>query len=148
MRISYAVLLAAAGLLLGIGGWVYSESQRHTGEQPPPDTVVLDPDAHAPDSVRIRVRVLNGAGTAGLARKVTQLLRDYGYDVVDYATASEETDSTVIEVNAASRVWATSLQRALGGQVSVRERATPLPHVDVTVTLGVHWQPPPQPFRP
>ncbi len=111
-------------------------------------TVTLDPDARAPDGERVRVRVLNGAGTAGLARRGMQLFRDYGYDVVDYGNAPARSDSTVVEVDARTGAWSDRIARVLGGTVVVRERAVPLPYVDVTVTLGADWKPPTQPFRP
>src|SRR5262245_30797239 len=37
----------------------------------------------APENVRVRVQVLNGTTTRGLARRATNVLRDRGFDVVE-----------------------------------------------------------------
>lgn len=136
-------------LVVAFGVWFASSASSETTVGPEvASNVALDTAARAPQGERIRVRVLNGAGTAGLARRGMQLFRDYGYDVVDYANAPAPSDSTIVEVDPRTRAWSDRITRVLGGAVVVRERATPLPYVDVTVTLGADWKPPAQPFRP
>ncbi len=108
----------------------------------------VDPDARAPEGVRIRTRVVNATGERGLARRATQYLRDFGFDVVDYDTQRGEAQrETEIRSHHGANDWATRVQRALGvGRVT----STPdsLRYLDVTVILGRDWQPPPEPFRP
>lgn len=106
-----------------------------------------DTAARAPEGVRVRVQVLNGSGRTGLARRATQQLRDFGYDVVDYASRGDSTRVTEVQVTAASRVWGERVVKALGGG-EVRERDATLGYVDVVVLLGRDWQPPSQPLRP
>lgn len=107
----------------------------------------MDSSALAPANIRVRVRVLNGTKTSGLARRATQRLRDHRYDVVDYATAQTPSAETIVEVGAESRSIGERVVRALGGG-TVREVDKPPAHTDVLVILGNDWQPPPQPFRP
>jgi hypothetical protein len=145
MRIAAVVVAAVAGA----GLW-YVRGANAGDERPaalPVSEIVQDTSARAPEGVRIRVRVLNGTSTPGLARRGTQTLRDHGYDVVDYATATKPSDQTVIAVTASSREWGARIVRALGGG-AVREQAESLPYADIVVTLGSDWKPPAQPFRP
>ncbi len=108
----------------------------------------LDPAARAPENVRIRVKVLNGSGISGLARRGMQVLRDHGYDVVGYGNADAPVDSTIVELNPVAAEHGERLRLALGGGVRVTQRETALPYIDVLITLGPDWQPPAQPFRP
>ncbi len=143
------IVAGLALLVVAFGVWFASSTSTETTVAPEvASSVALDAEARAPEGERIRLRVLNGAGSAGLARRGMQLFRDYGYDVVDYANAPAPSDSTIVEVDARTRAWSDRVSRVLGGSVVVRERAAPLPYVDVTVTLGADWKPPAQPFRP
>lgn len=108
----------------------------------------LDPDARAPDGVRIRVRVLNTTSTRGLARRVTNFIRDLGYDVVDYDTGRDKRAVTTIVVHTGHLDWAQRLARGL--QVdSIETSPDSSRHVDLTVLVGTDWKAPAsQPFRP
>lgn len=152
MRARVKTLLVALVSLsvVGAGGWWFvgrANAPGPDGANAPVIEAVSDSSARAPDGVRVRVRVLNGTSTSGLARRGTQRLRDHGYDVIDYSTAPKPSAETLIEVTAASREWGVRIARALGGG-TVREHAEPLPYADVVVTLGSDWKPPAQPFRP
>ena len=68
----------------------------------------------APDSVRIRVQVLNGTTTRGLARRATMLLRDRGFDVVETGTISASRDTTIVLDLSGHPDWARRVARALG----------------------------------
>lgn len=133
---------------VGFGVWYF---RAPTAVEAPNATAVAmaerDTAGMAPDGVRVRVRVLNGANISGLARRATQRLRDYGYDVVDYDNAADSTAETIVEVDRNSRAYAARVVKALNGGV-VRERDEPSPYHDVTVTLGSDWKPSSQPFRP
>jgi hypothetical protein len=140
--------LVAVIIVVGFGVWYF---RAPTAVEAPNATAVAmaerDTAGLAPDSTRVRVRVLNGTDKNGLARRGTQRLRDYGYDVVDYNTAADPTAQTVVEVDRNSRAYAARIVKALGGGV-VRERDEPSPYYDVTVTLGSDWKPSSQSFRP
>ncbi len=151
MRLGPGVLIAALAVvaLAGAALWYARSTEAGDGRvtDAPVSAVEQDTSARAPADVRVRVRVLNGTSTSGLARRGTQRLRDHGYDVVDYSTAPKPSAETLIDVTAASREWGARIARALGAG-AVREQPEPLPHADVVVTLGSDWKPPPQPFRP
>lgn len=114
---------------------------------------VPDSAAVAPDSVRIRVHVLNATRRSGMARRAAQYLRDHGYDVVDYGSVTEvarggdEAATTVIEVTPALRPYSERIRRALRVG-AIRDPSSPSPYVDVTVRIGRDWNPPPEAFRP
>src|SRR5690606_27161836 len=82
-----AVLVLLGSLVVGLGG--------DDGRIDLP--VAIQPGTQLPAEQRIRVEVLNGAGVAGLARRVTEELRAEGFDVVYYGNAGSLTrDSTTI----------------------------------------------------
>ena len=101
----------------------------------------------APPNTRVRVEIINATKTSGLARRVTRLLRDRGFDVVKYTTSSTLQDSTLVLDRTGNPEWATLVGEALGG-TRVEARPDTLRYVDVTVVLGATWRPPPQPFSP
>jgi hypothetical protein len=101
----------------------------------------------APPNTRIRVEVINATRTSGLARRVTRLLRDRGFDVVKYTTSGTQQDSTIVLHRSGNPEWAKLVGQALGG-TRVEARPDTSRYVDVTVVLGATWRPPPQPFSP
>ncbi|HEX4904566.1 MAG TPA: LCP family protein [Acidimicrobiales bacterium] len=98
------------------------------------------PDAAPPDGTRIRVRILNGAGTPGLAQEVQPLLVDIGAEVTlsgnadrfDYATTQ------VVYYEDEDLESARAVAEALGVGEVVKSR-TPLAVVDVTVVVGADF---------
>jgi hypothetical protein len=98
--------------------------------------------------MRVRVRVVNATTTRGLARRATLLLRDFGYDVVDFDTDTRrQSITTVIEVHTGGTDAADRIRRVLGvGNITAV--ADSLRFLDVTVVIGRDWQPPAQPLRP
>ena len=109
----------------------------------------LDPDARAPDGMRVRVRVVNTTSTRALARRVTNYVRDLGYDVVDYGSDnSERRATTTIVVHTGHGEWARRLARGLDTD-SIEVRPDSSRYIDLTVLIGTEWKPPAaQPFRP
>jgi hypothetical protein len=87
-----------------------------------------------PDS-RVRVQVLNGSSTAGLARHATDLLRDAGFDVVSLGNARSQVKESVVLDRTGNREIAARVAAALGiTRVETRiDRALLL---EVTVVLG------------
>jgi LCP family protein required for cell wall assembly len=85
-----------------------------------------------PDPSQIRVRVLNGAGIAGLASSIGELLDGRGFEVVEVGNADPE-DATVVLHPPGSRVAAELVAVDLPGRPPVREH----PEMTVvTVLLG------------
>jgi len=142
--ITLAVLLTmGAGAL---GGWFRATN----ASEPPtlPQAAPTDTAARAPTGARIKVRVLNTTTTSGLAKRVALVLRDFGYDVVDFdSDRRTPRGSTLILSHTGHEDWARRLRRALGTG-SVEQRADSLRYVDFTVFVGSDWKAPAQPFRP
>jgi hypothetical protein len=104
------------------------------------------PDARAPEGTRIKVEVLNGTRTKGLARRATLYLRDRGFDVVGAGTETEPRATTVVYDRSSHPEWARLVARALNApSVSKPDRSR---YLDVTVILGADWRPPPLPVQP
>jgi hypothetical protein len=110
-------------------------------------TQVYVPDnAKAPDGVRIKVEVLNGTKTKGLARRATFFLRDRGFDVVGSGTSTAQRTSTIVYDRSGHPDWAARVGRAMSSPVvSLPDSSR---YLDVTVILGANWRPPPTPFHP
>lgn len=91
----------------------------------------------------IRVEVLNGAGRAGLAERVTARLRTGGFDVVYFGNASSfDWERSLVYARSADTVRARAVADALGID-SVEARPEPELHLDATVVLGRAWTLPP-----
>ncbi len=100
-----------------------------------------------PDSVRIRVEVINTTTQRGLGRRAMFFLRDQGFDVVRYASGSPPRDSSQIVDRSGHREWADLVAKALGvSRVVVDVDSTR--YLDVSVLLGRDWRPPAKPFYP
>ncbi|HET7586230.1 MAG TPA: LytR C-terminal domain-containing protein [Gemmatimonadaceae bacterium] len=96
---------------------------------------------------RIRVEVLNATQRRGLARRATDVLRDAGFDVVDFGNAPTQLDSTIVLDRTGHATWARDAARVLGG-ARVRTEPDSSRYVDLSVLVGADWTPPPQPLRP
>lgn len=100
-----------------------------------------------PAGTRIRVEVLNGAGTRGLARRGTTAMRDAGFDVVGTGNWDATTDSSLVLVRTGHMDWGALAATALGG-ARVEARPDTSRYVDLTVVLGTRWRAPALPFDP
>lgn len=100
-----------------------------------------------PDSVRIRVEVLNATTVRGLARSATFHLRDLGFDVVGSGNSAERHDSTVVIVRSGRMDWGELAARGLDG-ARIEARPDSSRHLDLTILLGTGWRPPPEAFHP
>lgn len=101
----------------------------------------------APDSVRVRVQVLNSTKTRGLARRATMLLRDRGFDVVETGTLTESRDTTLVLDLSGHPDWAKRVA-ALFSPARVDSRPDSSRYLDVAVVIGTSWRPPAEPFYP
>ena len=146
LRVLVVVSIAVVVLLIsGIAWWSRGSSSGTTNSG---EVTIADSSVRAPAGERILVRVVNATKTNRLARRATLLLRDYGYDVVDFDYDPVNLRSaTVIEVNTGKSELGERLQRILGvGRLEAHPDT--LRYVDLTVFLGDDWTPPSQPFRP
>jgi hypothetical protein len=136
-RIILALLLVVG---VGWGGWRVWRSFGDDLDNYAPA------DARAPGGTRIKVEVLNGTKTPGLARRATRYLRGRGFDVVGSGTNSELRATTVVYDRSSHPEWARLVARALNAPVVNRPDSSR--YLDVTVILGGDWRPPPLPFNP
>lgn len=126
-----AVAVFATSLVAGLG----------RGESAPSNGAVPDAVDVARAEGRVRVEVLNGAGTAGLARLATHTLRSAGFDVVYFGNASgERADSSLVIARTGDEARARAVAAALGIARVVSQPDTAL-YLDVSVVLGREWRP-------
>lgn len=98
------------------------------------------PEVAEPPSAqgRVRVEVLNGSGRSGLARAITDRLREAGYDVVYFGNAARAADSSVV----LARIPDVAPARSVANHLAidrVREEPDSTLLLDVTVVLGRDW---------
>jgi hypothetical protein len=143
-----AVLAIAVTILSGtaLSWWLRSTADAAPNDSPPA-AVRLPPDGMAPAGARVRVRVINTTGTRGLARRASNLVRDLGYDVVDYDSESTKLATTTILVHTGHDDWARRLARGVSAE-SIAVDADSSRYVDLTLLIGSDWKPAAQPFRP
>ena len=137
------VLLALLVVAGAIVWWRY-------GRAPAPASTLAEVPRVArivPDSLRIKVEVLNGTDIRGLARRGSFLLRDLGFDVVGTGNASEPADTTTIYVRSGREDWAQLAASGLGG-ARVIARPDSSRYLDLTIVLGRTWRPPAEAFHP
>lgn len=136
----YGRMIVAALVIGGLGwlGWREWSARSGAGYAPT--------NAKAPPGIRIKVEVLNGTRTRGLARRATLYLRDRGFDVVGAGTSTEQRDSTIVLDRSGHPEWAYLVGRAM--KAAVESRPDSSRYLDVTVILGADWRPPPLPFYP
>lgn len=127
-----AALYLALGL---VGAFGVSLVARLAGDHdagPPSARAIGDP-------AQVRVEVLNGAGTPGLARDATRRLRSGGFDVVYFGNArSFDRGRSVVLDRVGDPARARAVAAALGIDSVAAARDTTL-LLDVTVVLGGDW---------
>lgn len=104
-------------------------------------------DAAAPAGQRIRVQVLNGTKTRGLARRATLVLRDHGFDVVETGTDTIPRDTTIVYALSGHPEWAATVAK-LFDPARVVTRADSSRYLDISISIGSTWRAPAQPFYP
>jgi hypothetical protein len=141
-RWSIAVALAAV-VMLSAGAMAWSAQRSEPKSQKPE----APQGERAPDGVRIRVQVLNGTKTRGLARRATMLLRDRGFDVVEMGTVTSTRDTTIVLDLSGHPDWARRVAKALG-TARVETRADSSRYLDIAVVIGSSWRPPTETLHP
>ena len=141
------LLIASAVLLLVVlaGAGVVMRARGGSTTMLP----TLRPSAvvRAPDSVRIRVQLLNTTKTRGLARRATQLLRDRGFDVVELANAGPTIDTTMVLDLSGHPAWADAAAKVMA-PARTKSRTDSSRYLDITVLIGSSWRPPAEPLYP
>lgn len=140
------VLLVSTGAAVA---WWQSRGEGRAGTTVVAERLsAADTSARAPAGVRVRVRVLNTSGVTGLARRATAHLREYGFDVVDFASGRTDAyASTRITVHTGRTEWGERARKALGvGVVGTDPDSSR--HVDLTVYVGRDWRPSTETLRP
>jgi len=89
---------------------------------------------------RIRVEVLNGAGDAGAAARITQALRDGGFDVKTYGNAARFDYERSVVLDRSGRPGAAAAVAAALNGTEVQEQLDPELYLDATVILGDDWR--------
>ena len=137
------IIAAIACVLIATGAtiWTTRSGRAESSGRPVPFTV------RAPEGVRIRVQVLNGTKTRGLARRATILLRDRGFDVVEVGTIDSDLDTTLVLDLSGHPDWANRVARVLG-PARVQARQDSSRYLDIAVVLGSTWRPPAEPLHP
>ncbi len=135
----WILLVVVAAAVVGAIGW--RARRADTSKMVGPITRVV------PESLRIRVEVMNGAGTRGLARRATAAMRDAGFDVVGSGNWTERLDSSLVVVRNGRMDWGALAAEALGG-ARVIARPDSSRYLDLTIVVGAAWRPPSDPFDP
>lgn len=136
------IIIVGLIALVAIGASAIVEIRTHRVPVAPPP-----PRIRAPEGVRVRVQVLNGTTTHGLARRATMLLRDRGFDVVETGNVSESRDTTIVLDVSNHPEWAASVAK-LFGTARIETRHDSSRYLDIVVVLGSAWRPPSEPFYP
>lgn len=130
-------LFVALGLVAAF--IVSAIADRRVGEPPEAGLQALTPDSG--DRARVRVEVLNGAGSAGLARDATHALRAHGFDVVFFGNAGrfDHARSFVID-----RTGEPEQARDVAAMLGIDSVTTVIDSslmLEATVVLGDDWPP-------
>jgi hypothetical protein len=96
--------------------------------------------ARAVDGERVSLEVLNGAGDPGAAERVSERLRDLGFDVKTFGNARSYDQAATEVIDRSERQGAAeAISEALGG-VPVRVDPAPQLYLDATLMLGDDWR--------
>lgn len=130
-------LFRALGLLVLLGGFAgvgWALFRPHSSEQ-------RSPVIQIPDSTGITVEVLNGSGRSGLARSVTRVLRQQGFDVMYFGSARDTVKVSEVLSRRGDSTAAVKVAKGLG-IAAVRVARDTLLRIDVTVLLGPEFKSP------
>ncbi|MDB4898548.1 MAG: hypothetical protein JWN53_356 [Gemmatimonadetes bacterium] len=141
-----AGVLVLVLVVLGAGAWVVRARRGVSATLLPRFSTTAEPP-RAPAGVRIRVQVLNTTTTRGLARRATLLLRDRGFDVVEFGTIGSPRDTTLVLDRSGHPDWAAQAAKVLG-VARTEARPDTSRYLDLTVLIGRLWRPPAEPLYP
>lgn len=130
---TFALILFSVGATL----WTRAASNR----VPLQTTWRAPSNERAPEKVRVRVQVLNGTTTHGLARRATSVLRDRGFDVVEVGNGTTGHDTTLVLDLSGHPDWAKRIARAMA-PARIETRRDTSRYLDIAVVVGASWRPP------
>jgi hypothetical protein len=133
------------GLVLVVGALGASFLLEPRSEADTPDLPAETADARSDipfdeQQRRIRVEVLNGAGDAGAAARITEALRNAGFDVKTYGNAARFDYEQSIVLDRSGRPGAAGAVAAALNGAEVEEQLDPELYLDATVILGDDWR--------
>ncbi len=140
---------ARAGLVLGLVLVVGALGASYLLERrsEPVDPHRPPPAAGAPADIpydeqqkRFRVEVLNGAGDAGAAARITEALRDAGFDVKTYGNAPRFDYERSVVLDRSGRPGAARAVAEILNDAPIEEQLDPELYLDATVILGDDWR--------
>jgi LytR cell envelope-related transcriptional attenuator len=137
--------LIAGGLVVAAVAGVFGARMYRSG----PSIAPAGDTTRAPQGQRVTVEVLNGSGTVGLAKRVTFLLRDRGFDVVHYNNDPDGRRSVTLIRDFTNKPEAAErLARVLGG-AKIERTKDPLDRgLDLSVKIGASYKPVAELFHP
>lgn len=141
-RGSRALVSLALFVALGlVAAFIVSAIADRRDAEPPPDAGLQAMTPDSGDRASVRVEVLNGAGTAGLARDATHALRAHGFDVVYFGNAGrfDHPRSFVID-----RTGDPERARDVAAMLGIDSVTTVIDSslmLEATVILGDDWPP-------
>lgn len=138
--------LVALGLLLAVGAvawWRWAPPVQPTVAAAVPRRV----ERVVPEGTRIRVEVINVSAERGLARRGMLALRDAGFDVVGFSSATDQPDTTLV-IDRTGHPQSAQLAARVLGNAPVTARPDSSRYVDLTIWLDRRWRPPAEPFHP
>ena len=132
-------LVAVVVFALVLGAFAASTWFRYRGTTPESTSeAVADsvPAARALERSRIRVQVRNGSGIEGAAIRMTEFLRERGFDVVDFGNADRfDHPRTFVFDHGGGAGSAREVAVELRG-VPIQSAVDSSPYLDVTVVVG------------
>ncbi|MFW6089110.1 MAG: LytR C-terminal domain-containing protein [Gemmatimonadota bacterium] len=132
-----SVLLLVGALL---GSVLLEWGDRRGGSEFTADRAPLAPGASVREGARASLEVLNGAGDPGAAERVSERLRDMGFDVKTFGNASSfEQGRTELLDRSGRADAAQAIADSLGG-VPLRAEPAPELYLDATLILGDDWR--------
>ncbi len=144
-----AIIIVAAlvfAFVRGIGPFGQLKKGSQTmQESPSPASFVASPSPEATsgakiDKSQIKVRVLNGSGTAGVASSAKDFIESRGYKVISLGNAtSYDFTQTIVKLKNSVMNIKDTLVSDLSGKYSVKVSSVPLEasdSADVEVTVG------------
>lgn len=109
----------------------------------------LGDTTRAPNGQRVVVEILNASGVAGGAKRAAFLLRDRGFDVVDWSNdPTGRRGQTLVTDYTNKPEAAERLAKVLGGAQIERGKDSLDRGLDITVRLGSSYKPVTEPFHP
>ena len=89
---------------------------------------------------RVAVEVLNGAGDPGAARRVTDALRNAGFDVKTFGNAADFQHELTLVLDRSGRSGGARVVADALGVTEVRSEPRPELYLDATIILGRDWR--------